>query len=220
MSLRSEPFDDGRLDDLAIDGRGLPVRHERLRRQLEFSLTADRLKGVQRRTLLVDGSRRENAAEHSWHLALLALLLEEHGPGRLDRLRVLELVIVHDLVEVEAGDTFAYDEEALPEQDERERRAADALFGRLPGDQATRLRRLWDEFEARETPEARFAKALDRIQPVLANFATGGHSWRLHGVARSQVLARMEPVRDASETLWRYVVLLVDEGTERGWLRP
>lgn len=207
-------------EDLAIAVDGLPLRPERLRRQLDFALTVDRLKSVERRTVLVDRSRAENPAEHSWHLAVLALLLEEHGIEPLDRLRVLELLVVHDLVEVEAGDTFAYDVEALEEQEARERRAAESLFGRLPSDQSARFRSLWEEFEARETAEARFALALDRLQPVLVNFATEGHSWRAHGVARSQVLDRMRPVRAASATLWRYVVLLVEEGTERGWLLP
>ena len=191
---------------------------DRLRRQLDFALAADRLKRVERRTLLVDGSRRENAAEHSWHLTLLALVLEEYSPSGLDRLRVLELLVVHDLVEVEAGDTFAYDEEALAGQEEREREAAERLFRRLPRDQARRFHGLWEEFEARSTPEARFAKALDRIQPVLHNFATAGHSWREHSVDRAQVLSRMEPIRDASDTLFRYVVGLIDEAAARGWL--
>lgn len=192
---------------------------QRLQRQLQFILEIDRLKTIQRQTLLTDGSRHENSAEHSWHIALMAVLLSEYSNGdRLDLFRVVKMLLVHDLVEIDAGDTFCYDEAANHDKEERERQAADRLFGLLPRDQGAEMRRLWEEFEARESAEARFANALDRLQPLLHNVHTEGASWRRHGVRSHQVLERNSPVGDGAAVLWEHARRLIDEAVERGFL--
>ncbi len=193
----------------------------RLERQVRFLLEADGLKEVFRRTVLTRSRRRENDAEHSWHLCLCALVLAEHAavPG-LDVLRVLRMLVLHDLVEIDAGDTFAYDTAAVAGQHEREARAADRIFGMLPEDQARSFRALWDEFEARETPEARFAAAVDRFQPMLLNANTEGHAWREHGVTHPQVLARNAHIEQGAPAVWAYAERMVKEAVERGHLAP
>jgi 5'-deoxynucleotidase YfbR-like HD superfamily hydrolase len=192
---------------------------ERLTRQIAFLVEADRLKSVNRRTPLVDGSRPENSAEHSWHLALAAIILREYVTDRVDLVRVLELVTVHDLVEIDAGDAFAYDAAAQSARAARELAAADRLFGLLPADQAGYVRGLWEEFEAQETLEARFANALDRFQPLLLNANSGGGSWRTHDLSRADVLRRMAPVERALPTLWPSVVDIIDSFCDSGLLR-
>ncbi len=191
---------------------------ERLEHQLRFILEIDRLKGVLRRTLLTDRSRAENSAEHSWHLAVMAVLLEEHATGDVDLLRVVKMLLVHDVVEIDAGDTFLYDEEARQNQDEAESRAADRLFGLLPPDQARELRSLWNEFEARESAEARYAYALDRLQPLLHNIATEGVSWQEHGVRSHQVRTMNRPMGEGAPDLWEHARALIEEAVEKGWL--
>jgi len=191
----------------------------RLTQQIAFLVEADRLKSVNRRTPLVDGSRRENSAEHSWHLALAAMILGEYAADRVDLLRVLELVTVHDLVEIDAGDAFAYDSAAQSAKTARELAAADRLFGLLPADQTAYVRGLWEEFEAQETMEARVANALDRFQPLLQNAHSGGGSWRTHDLTRADVLRRMAPVEHAFPTLWPSVVGIIDSFCDLGVLR-
>jgi putative hydrolases of HD superfamily len=193
--------------------------NDRLASQLRFLVEVDRLKGVLRRTRLVDGSRRENSAEHSWHMALCAAVLAEHAPPGIDLGRALLMVMVHDVIEVDAGDTFCYDAPANVGKEERERLAADRIFGLLPSDQAAQLRSLWDEFEAFETAEARFAVAMDRLQPLLLNFHGGGGSWAEHGVSREQVLARMAPIREAVPSLWDSVLALIAQSVAAGWIQ-
>ena len=193
---------------------------DRLARQIAFAVEMDRLKGVLRRTRLVDGSRRENSAEHSWHIALMATTLAEHAPDVADAGRALRMLLVHDVVEIDADDTFAYDAQANVGKEERERAAADRLFGLLPPDQSAELRALWDEFEAGESPEARFAVALDRLQPLLQNLYGGGGSWREHGVTRAQVLRRMAPIREGAPGLWPAVERMVDEACAAGHIAP
>lgn len=192
---------------------------ERLERQLQFILEIDRLKGVLRRTLLSDRSRRENSAEHSWHLAVMAVLLEEHAAVEVDLSRVVKMLLVHDVVEIDAGDTFLYDEPARQNKDAAERRAAERLFGLLPPDQGSELREIWDEFEARETPEARYAYALDRLQPLLLNVATEGVAWREHGVRSHQVLDMNRPMGEGAPTLWERARTLIEQAMEKGWLK-
>jgi 5'-deoxynucleotidase YfbR-like HD superfamily hydrolase len=189
---------------------------ERLAQQIAFLVQADRLKTVLRRTPLTDNSRLENSAEHSWHLALAALALGEHAPAGVDLSRVLQLVVLHDLVEIDAGDTFAYDPAAHVTKEERERLAADRLFGLLPADQRQAFRALWDEFEAQVTPDARYANALDRFQALLLSSQSGGGSWATHRVRRSQVLARMAPVESALPSIWPYVLGVIDRACESG----
>lgn len=191
----------------------------RLERQLAFLVEVDRLKGILRQTTLCDGSRRENSAEHSWHLALMSLVLAEHAGAGVDAGQVLRMLLVHDLVEIDAGDTFAYDAGANVGREARERLAAERIFGLLPPDQAAELRTVWEEFEAQATPEARVANALDRLQPLLNNHHSGGGSWRAHGVTRAQVLRRMEPIRAGLPALWPMVEAIVTRSCALGHIR-
>ena len=200
--------------------RPFPSADPRLDGQLAFLLEIDRLKTVLRRTRVSDGSRHENSAEHSWHLAVAAVLLAGHAPPGTDPARVVRMVLVHDVVEIDAGDTFCYDVDANRDREARERRAADRLFGLLPAAQADELRALWEEFEAGVTPDARFAVAMDRLQPLLLNFTLGGGSWREHAVTHDRVLARMAPIRDGAPGLWPTVLRLLDEAVARGYLAP
>jgi putative hydrolase of HD superfamily len=188
---------------------------DRLAKQIAFLVEADKLKTVDRRTPLTDGSRAENSAEHSWHLGLAALTLFEYA-GAVDVPRVLELLAVHDLVEIDAGDTFAYDAAANDTKAAREQAAAQRIFGLLPSDQAERLRGAWLEFEAFETRESRFANALDRFQALLQNMVAGGGSWTEHRITRSQVLRRMAPVESALPDVWPFVVATIDRFCETG----
>jgi putative hydrolase of HD superfamily len=194
---------------------------ERLEAQLRFIVEVDRLKQVLRRTPVSDNSRRENSAEHCWHVALMALVLAEWaGEPDVDRARVAAMVLVHDLVEIDAGDTFLYDEEGRRGQAGRERRAADRLFALLPSGQAAQVRALWEEFERRDTPEARFAAALDRLQPLLMNYETEGAAWQRHRVRMSEVVERNRPVLEAAPALWQHARALIEESVERGYLAP
>jgi len=189
--------------------------------QLRFVLEADRLKSVLRRSTLNDGSRRENSAEHSWHLALMTLVLGDHAPPGTDLGKVSAMVVLHDLVEIDAGDLYVYaDEAAQRRQAVAERAAADRLFGLLPPGQGTALRALWDEFEQRITPEARFARALDRLQPLIANYEAGGKTWQANGITADQVLARVRLIEDGSAELGQYARSLVSDAVRRGILLP
>ena len=189
---------------------------DRLSRQLTFILEADKLKAVERRTPLVDNSRQENSAEHSWHLALAALTLIEYAPDGTDLLHALRLGTVHDLVEIDAGDTFAYDPAQQESKDARELAAAERIFGLLPRDLAVQVREWWGEFEAMQTPSARFANALDRLQPLLLNMHSGGGSWRTHRVGRSQVLQRMNPIQLWMPAVWPFVLETIDQACAAG----
>ena len=186
------------------------MNHDRLDRQMAFLVEADRLKNVLRRTPLTDNSRPENSAEHSWHLALAAMTLAEWAPDGTDLHRVLELVVVHDLVEIDAGDTFAYDAHANATKTAREQAAADRIFGLLPAEQAARVRELWNEFEGQETAAARYANALDRLQALLQNMQAGGGSWASYGITRAQVYARMKPVQAAMPDVWPFVESVIE----------
>jgi putative hydrolase of HD superfamily len=186
------------------------IQSGRLEQQIAFLIEADRLKNVLRRTLLTDASRRENTAEHSWHLALAAMVLAEYSPIAIDLPRVLRMLIVHDLVEIDAGDTFAYDKEGNATKKDRERRGADRIFGLLPAEIGNDLRVLWEEFEAQLTPNACFANAVDRVGPFLQNTATNGGTWRIYKLSREEVLARMDPVRTALPAMWPKVLGAID----------
>ena len=192
----------------------------RLRKQLALIVEADRLKLVLRRTVLADGSRHENSAEHSWHLALAAMSLGEHAAPDVDVARAMRMVVVHDLVEIDAGDTFAYDVAANIGRVDRELIAAERLFGLLPIEQGTAMRQLWEEFEEGRSATARFALALDRLLPLLLNDAADGGSWRAHGVSRSQVFRRMAPIEDAIPALWPLVIEIVDRNCALGHIAP
>jgi len=194
---------------------------ERLEEQIRFTREIDRLKGVLRQTMLAGPGRRENSAEHSWHLAVMALALGEHAPAGTDIGRVTAMVLVHDLVEIDAGDLFVYADAARQaRQEEAERVAADRIFALLPADQAASFRGLWDEFEERRTPEARFARALDRLQPMLANLSAGGGTWKEHGITADQVLTKVALIEDGSPALGKYARDLVERSVRDGLLAP
>ncbi|MFD3694882.1 HD family hydrolase [Streptomyces sp. NPDC058646] len=206
------------LPPLAASVRQPEGTPDRLRRQIEFVIEVDRLKNVFRQSPLLAADRKENDAEHSWHLALMTLVLAEYADEPVDTSKVLALVLVHDLVEIYAGDTPLYDTAGAAGQEAREQRAADRLFALLPGDQQERFRALWDEFEARVTPEARFAKAMDRLQPLLLNYGNEGGTWRTPGVTEEVVLTRKSVIKDASGDLWEYARSLIRTGADRGWV--
>lgn len=193
---------------------------DRLAAQIDFLLEADRLKSVLRRGHLADGSRLENSAEHSWTLALMAIVLAEHAAEPVDLATVVRMVVIHDVVEVDAGDTYVYDDAANSDRAERERRAADRLFGLLPPDQAAELRALWDEFEEGSSPEARFARSLDRFAGFLLNHASGGRSWRDHGVTADRIFDRNRTVGDGAPALWDEVRRRLARAVEEGLVDP
>jgi putative hydrolase of HD superfamily len=198
-----------------------PSAAERLRRQVEFIVEVDRLKEVFRQTVLINSRRAENSAEHSWHFALMVVVLAEHSNHQpLDVLRILKMVLIHDLVEIDAGDTFAYDVKNMADQHAREAVAATRIFGLLPPDQAADFRALWDEFEEQRTPEARFAAACDRFHPMLLNCRTDGHAWQRHGITQDRVLARNAHVAQGSQAIWEYAVRMIDEAVAKGHLLP
>jgi putative hydrolase of HD superfamily len=192
----------------------------RLARQIGFVVELDKLKGVLRQTILIDRSRQENDAEHSWHIAMMVLVLDEYAGPEVDRLRVLKMLLIHDIVEIDAGDTFLYDTVAVAGQAAREQAAAVRLFGLLPADQGAALRALWQEFEDGASADARFAKALDRLQPILHNLHTEGEMWRRNGVRGADVLARNRVIALASPALWAYAEALIRDAVAKGWLKP
>lgn len=191
-----------------------------LEKQLGFIVELDKLKNVYRRTLLMDGSRNENDAEHSWHLALMALVLAKYARETVDMLRVLKMVLLHDIVEIDAGDTFCYDTEGERHRLEREEKAAERIFGLLPPEQAHEFYELWYEFESRQTAEAKFAAALDRLHPLLHNYYTQGHAWQKHGITSSQVIERNKGIEDGAPLLWVYAQRLIHEAVEKNYLAP
>ncbi len=192
----------------------------RLARQIEFIFEVDKLKEIFRQTINSQSRRPENDAEHSWALCLCVIVLAEHANvPNLDVLRVLKMLIVHDLVEIDAGDTFAYDTAAMAGQHEREARAADRIFGLLPTDQAVAFRALWDEFEEKQTPESKFATAVDRFQPMLLNCRTEGAAWNRHGVTQDRVIARNRHITEGCAELWRYAEKMVQEAVDAGHLK-
>jgi putative hydrolase of HD superfamily len=192
---------------------------ERLQRQLAFIRELDQLKSVLRQNRLGDSSRRENSAEHSWHVALMAIVLAEQAAAPVQRERALAMALAHDLVEIDAGDTFVYGTVGLDDKREREERAAARLFGVLPADQAGEFLALWHELEAGVTPEARFVQALDRLQPLILHQLTGGVVWREHGVSRAQVQARVGMIREVLPALWPFVEQLLEHAAGSGALR-
>lgn len=193
---------------------------DRLSRQLAFSLELDKLKTILRQTLLTDSSRQENDAEHSWHVAMMAVLLAEHAPAGADPLRASRMLLFHDVVEIDAGDTFIHDDKGNADKAAREQAAADRLYGMLPADQAAELRALWQEYEDRATPTAKFADALDRLQPIMNNFATEGGTWKPHAVTADKVLKLVSRIRAGAPALGEYAENLVREAVKRGYLAP
>lgn len=176
----------------------------RLEQQFDFILEADKEKSIYRQTRLSNGVDRENDADHAWHMALMCILLSEYANEKIDVLRTVSMILIHDIVEIDAGDTYAYDKSALSTRRERELKAAGRLYNLLPPDQAKKLRALWDEFEEGKTPEARFAHTLDNVQPAMLNSATDGVEWVNHHVRLSQILTRNKNTADGSAALWEY----------------
>ncbi|HHF2885057.1 HD domain-containing protein [Vibrio diabolicus] len=193
---------------------------ERLEKQLALVIELDKLKSILRRTRVKSAEGRlENSGEHSWHVALMAILMEEHANAPVDICRVMKMLLIHDVVEIDAGDTFVYDTAASQEQAEKEIRAAERLFGILPSDQEQELLALWHEFEAAQTDDAKYAKALDRLIPMLLNYHNNGQSWKEHGVSREQALTINKRIEFGSVTLWDKAKELIEEATEKGWLK-
>ena len=188
----------------------------RLEQQLIFIREIDKVKNVFRQTYLADKNRKENDAEHSWHIAIMALLLQEYAEETVDVLKVMTMVLIHDLVEIDAGDTYAYDEAGHRTKRERELKAADRIFGLLPEDQGSYLRELWDEFEAYETADAKYAHLLDNFQPLLLNDASGGIAWLEHSVKKSQIYKRNEKIEETSDIIWEKMKNIVEEHIEKG----
>ena len=202
-----------------VDIDNLPIENDRLVQQIKFLLEIDKLKSVIRRTPLINRSRFENSAEHSWHLAMTALILCEYAVDeKLDPLHAVKLLIVHDLIEIDAGDTYCYDEDGRLDQRQREEAAAERLFSLLPTDQKEMIHGLWKEFEARQTAESRFAHAADRLMPLLHNYVTQGRSWQENGIRRAQVEARMAPIRKGSKSLHDTATAVIDAAVRKGYL--
>jgi putative hydrolase of HD superfamily len=192
---------------------------QRLQQQIEFMLEIDKLKHIVRRTILTDRSREENSAEHSWHIAMAVFLFSEYAKDQeIDLYRVIKMLLVHDLVEIDAGDTYCYDHQGRKDQAQREQEAAERIFKILPTDQSRFFRVLWDEFENRDTPESRYANALDRFQPFLQNYFTKGKIWRENNITRRQVMDRMQPIFDGAPLLWNLVELLIDDAVQKKYL--
>ncbi len=195
------------------------MENQRFQQQLAFILELDKLKNVYRQTLVLHEDRPENDAEHSFHLALMAAVLAEHAREPVDVLHVMKMVLIHDAVEVDAGDTYAYDAKGYETKREREVKAADRIFALLPDEQAAEYRALWDEFEARETADAKFANALDRIQPMLLNYKKGGISWKRHGITAEQAIARNHGITDeGSEAIGALAMEIIDAAKAEGML--
>ena len=192
---------------------------KKLQQQMIFIAEVDKLKNIFRRTILTDSSRRENDAEHSWHLALMAIVLEEYAAEPVNLGRVLAMVTVHDLIEIYAGDTFAFDAAANQDKAQREQAAAEKLFGMLDQKQGHKFRQLWEEFDAMNTADSRFAASLDRIQPFMHNVLTEGHTWKLGSVTKEQVYRRMAPVKTGTPALWPWLESQVASAIEKGWIK-
>lgn len=195
----------------------MPQGMDRLQKQFDFLVELDRMKLVERRSPIYAGTRRENDAEHSWHTAVMALVFAEYAPEGADAHRAAEMMLVHDLIEIYAGDTFAYDVKGNEDKAAREAAAADRLYSILPPEQGAYYRALWEEFDAMETPDAKFAAAMDRVEPILANWLCDGYTWREGNVREAQVWKRMEPVREGAPALWPVIEYIIKESVKR-WI--
>ncbi len=193
--------------------------NDRIKKQLDFMLELDKMKNLYRQTYVLHEDRKENDAEHSWHLAILAMLLSEYAAQPVDVLHVMKMVLIHDVVEIDAGDTYCYDSEGYKSKADREEKAAQRIFGLLPDDQREEFYTLWREFEDSETNDARFAAMLDRLQPIMLNYTNGGRSWQEHGIHKEQVLARNLPYLSESEQLADVIRSVIDDAAEKGWLK-
>lgn len=191
---------------------------DRLKKQIEFMLELDKMKNLYRQTYVLHEDRMENDAEHSWHLAILAFLLAEYSNKPVDVTRIMKMVLIHDVVEIDAGDTYCYDTEGNKTKADREEKAAQRIFGLLPDDQKEEMYSLWREFEDSETDDARFAAVLDRVQPLLLNYTKGGISWKKHGIVKEQVLGRNKDYFDVSDDIADLIISIINDAHEKGWL--
>ncbi|MDE6092088.1 MAG: HD domain-containing protein [Ruminococcus sp.] len=192
---------------------------DRLKKQLEFMIELDKMKNLYRQTYVLHEDRKENDAEHSWHIAVMAFLLEEYANFPVNTLKVIKMLLIHDVVEIDAGDTYRYDEKGYKTKADREEKAAQRIFGILPEEQKEEFYSLWREFEDCQTNEARFASVLDRIQPMLLNYTKSGISWQEHGVYKNQVEKINAGTAEISENLAEVIKTVIDDATEKGWLK-
>ena len=193
--------------------------NDRLKKQIKFMLELDKMKNIYRQTYVLHEDRKENDAEHSWHLAILAFILAEHSNKPVDVAKVMKMVLIHDIVEIDAGDTYCYDSEGYKTKADREERAAQRIFGLLPEDQKVEMYRLWREFEDSVTDDARFAAVLDRIQPLLLNYTKSGISWKEHDVFKEQVISRNKAYFDVSDDIAELIISIIDDAHSNGWLK-
>ncbi len=191
----------------------------RLEKQIEFLETLGELKNIFRANSIIGGTRRENSAEHSWHIAVMSMILAEYAPEPIDSLKVLKMLLIHDVIEIDAGDTFCYDDEGNMDKADRETRAAERLFGLLPEDQSIEFRKLWDEFEEASTTESRFANSMDRFLVIFQNYRNGGGTWKLHDIPKSKVMERQMPVKQGAPALWKKVEEVLVQSCRNGFLR-
>lgn len=193
--------------------------NERLSKQIQFIVEIDKLKHIFRQNIVTGTTRNENDAEHSWHLAIMAMMLYEYSKVPVDVLQVIKMVVIHDLVEIYAGDTYCYDKRGYEDKAEREERAAEKLFGMLPEDQSEEIWNLWREFEELKTSEAKFAACLDRVQPLILNYNTNGHTWRRPGVTSEMVLKRNELLKENAPEIWEYAKEIIEDSIKKGYLK-
>lgn len=192
--------------------------NERLLKDIEFIVELDKMKTILRRTSLINEDRYEDDAQHSWHIAVMAMVLAEYANEKIDVCKVIKMLLVHDLVEIYAGDTFCYDKEANKDKKERELKAADKIYGMLDVDKGKELRALWEEFEEMKTPEAIFAASMDNLQPMLNNYNNGGGTWKKFDVPQSEIYKRISPVKQASNELWKYVEFMLEDAYNKGMI--
>lgn len=193
--------------------------NERLSKQIQFIVEIDKLKHIFRQNIVTGTTRNENDAEHSWHLAIMAMMLYEYSKVPVDVLQVIKMVVIHDLVEIYAGDTYCYDKRGYEDKAEREERAAEKLFVMLPEDQSEEIWNLWREFEELKTSEAKFAACLDRVQPLILNYNTNGHTWRRPGVTSEMVLKRNELLKENAPEIWEYAKEIIEDSIKKGYLK-
>lgn len=191
---------------------------DKLKRDIDFIIELDKMKSILRQNSLIDGSRKENDAEHSWHIAVMAMVLHEYSNLPIDLCKVIKMLLIHDLVEIYAGDTFCYDEEGNETKEERELKAADKLFNMLDEDKGKELRSLWAEFEERKTNEAIFAAAMDRLQPLFSNYYNEGGTWKKFNVNKEAVYKRIEPIKAASDEIWKLVTNMIEDAIRKGYI--
>lgn len=193
--------------------------NKNLLKDFEFIVEIDKMKTIYRQTSIIGLDQRENDAEHSWHISLMAVILEEYSNRSIDILKVIKMLLIHDLVEIYAGDTFCYDIKGNNDKRERELRAAEKIYGMLDEEKGNELRLLWDEFEEMETPEALFAASMDRIQPMLSNYYSGGGTWSEYNVKKDSIYKRISPVEKTSDELWEYMQYIIEDAEKRGYIK-